>query len=66
MLEVGLTGANAGEATPPTTAAKMANNISGANAIHKKYQPVDSESVRQSNEAEQMGPKSLNSTRTRV
>lgn len=37
------------------TAAKMANSISSANAIHKTYQPVDLESVRQADEARKIG-----------
>jgi hypothetical protein len=41
MRRSGVIEANAGGASPSTAAAKMANNISSANAIHKTYQPVD-------------------------
>jgi hypothetical protein len=45
-----------GGASPSTTAAKMANSISSANAIHKTYQPVDfgkrQTGVTRTNEAE--------------
>lgn len=45
----------AGGAAPQTTAAKMANSISSANAIHKTYQPVDLETVRQADAARRIG-----------
>lgn len=46
---------SAGGAAPQTTAAKMANSISSANAIHRTYQPVDLETVRQADEARKIG-----------
>jgi hypothetical protein len=45
----------AGGAAPSATAAKMANSISSANAIHKTYQPVDLETVRQADAARRLG-----------
>lgn len=45
----------AGGATPSATAAKMANSISSANAIHRAYQPVDLETVRQADAARRLG-----------
>lgn len=39
--------------TAPTT--KMANSISSANAIHKTYQPVDLNTVRQADAARKIG-----------
>ena len=45
----------AGGALPTTTAAKMANSISSANAIHKTYQPVDLDTVRQADKARKLG-----------
>lgn len=45
----------AGGAAPTTTAAKMANSISSANAIHKTYQPVDLDTVRQADKARKLG-----------
>lgn len=45
----------AGGAAPQTTAAKMANSISSANAIHKTYQPVDLQTVRQADAARRLG-----------
>lgn len=45
----------AGGAAPQATAAKMANSISSANAIHKTYQPVDLETVRQADAARRLG-----------
>lgn len=55
MRRSGAIEANAGGASPSTTAAKMANSISSANAIHKTYQPVDLESVRQADEPREIG-----------
>lgn len=55
MRRSGAIEANAGGASPSNTAAKMANSISSANAIHKTYQPVDLESVRQADEARIIG-----------
>lgn len=46
---------SAGGASPATTAAKMANSISSANAIHKTYQPVNLETVRQADAARRIG-----------
>lgn len=45
----------AGGAAPQATAAKMANSISSANAIHKTYQPVDLHTVRQADAARRLG-----------
>jgi len=45
----------AGGAAPSATAAKMANSISSANAIHKTYQPVDLGTVRQADAARILG-----------
>jgi hypothetical protein len=46
---------SAGGAAAATTAAKMANSISSANAIHKTYQPVDIHTVRQADAARKIG-----------
>lgn len=51
----------AGGAAPQTTAAKMANSISSANAIHKTYQPVDLQTVRQADEARRLGRQRMRS-----
>lgn len=52
----------AGGAAPTTTAAKMANSISSANAIHKTYQPVDLETVRQADNARKIGRQRMRET----
>ena len=52
----------AGGALPTTTAAKMANSISSANAIHKTYQPVDLDTVRQADEARRRGRQKMRET----
>lgn len=54
--------AQAGGATPAETAAKMANSISSANAIHKTYQPVDLTAVRQADEARKRGRQRMRNT----
>lgn len=55
MRRSGAIEAQAGGATPAETAAKMANSISSANAIHKTYQPVDLTAVRQADAARRRG-----------
>lgn len=52
----------AGGAAPQATAAKMANSISSANAIHKTYQPVDLETVRQADAARRVGRRRMRET----
>jgi hypothetical protein len=52
----------AGGAAPQATAAKMANSISSANAIHKTYQPVDLETVRQADAARRIGRRRIRET----
>lgn len=52
----------AGGASSQTTAAKMANSISSANAIHKTYQPVDLETVRQADAARRIGRRRMRET----
>lgn len=49
----------AGGAMPGTTAAKMANSITSANAIHKTYQPVDLDTVREADKARQIGRRKM-------
>ena len=53
----------AGGALPTTTAAKMANSISSANAIHKTYQPVDLDTVRQADSARKIGRQRIRDTK---
>lgn len=55
MRRSGAIEAQAGGATSSETAAKMANSISSANAIHRTYQPVDLETVRQADAARRRG-----------
>lgn len=55
MRRSGAIEAQAGGATSAETAAKMANSISTSNALHKTYQPVDLETVRQADAARRLG-----------
>ncbi|MHA6684202.1 hypothetical protein [Mesorhizobium sp. A556] len=55
MRRSGAIEAQAGGATTSETAAKMANSISTSNALHKTYQPVDLETVRQADAARRLG-----------
>ncbi len=55
MRRSGAIEANAGGANPATVAAKMANNIDTANAIHETYQPVDLQTVRLADAARKLG-----------
>jgi integrase len=57
MRRSGAIEARAGGADPATLSAKMANNISVSNALHKAYQPVDLAAVRQADKARRQGRK---------
>ena len=59
MRRSGAMEARAGGADPSTLSAKMANNISTSNALHKAYQPVDLASVRQADSARSSGRKKM-------
>ncbi|BDA85014.1 hypothetical protein Sa4125_25560 [Aureimonas sp. SA4125] len=59
MRRSGAMEARAGGADPATLSAKMANNISVSNALHKAYQPVDLTSVRQADLARGAGRKKM-------
>ncbi len=52
----------AGGAEPQATAAKMANSIASANAIHRTYQPVDLVTVRQADAARRLGRQRMRNT----
>lgn len=55
MRRSGAMEARAGGAAPAMLAAKMANTIDTANALHAAYQPVDLASVRQADAARRIG-----------